>query len=158
MALAIIIMVLGGVLVSYTQTSQQAEWSGYSLAAQAAGIQQLEQARAGVWDAYQGKNDLTNLSLLNWKYDSTNKICSGYTTMILDVPISGSNYVVATNFVKIKMVNLNGVTTPSIQVQMVTVDTVWPFIGRFGTNWCVRLYTNHAAIYCATDDQDANSL
>ena len=60
-----------------------------------------------------------------WTYNAATRVGTGYTTNVLDVPVSGTNIVVATNFVTVKMLNLTGLT--NVQVQMVTVDTVWPF-------------------------------
>ena len=46
-AIAIMAFVFGGLISAYVQATRRAEWSGYSLAAQAMAIQQLEQACAG---------------------------------------------------------------------------------------------------------------
>ena len=62
-SLGIVTLLFGGILNAYIQSSRQAEWAGYSLAAQAIGIQQIEQARSGVWDYSISKNELTNLNL-----------------------------------------------------------------------------------------------
>ncbi len=151
-ALAIITLLFSGILTTYVQASRSAEWAGYSLAAQAIGIQQIEQARSGVWDYSIGKNELTNLSLSGWTYNLTTKVGTGYTTSVLDVPISGTNVVVVTNFVTVKTLNLTGFT--NVQVQMVSVDTVWPFFTRSGT----RLFTNRNASYFGPDNRDTSSL
>jgi len=151
-ALAVVALLFGGMLASYIQTSRQAEWAGYSLAAQAIGIRQIEQARSAVWDCSIGKNELTNLNLLAWTYNPATKVGTGYATNILDLPVSGTSIVVATNFVTVKMLNLAGFT--NAQVQMVTVDTVWPFLTSSGT----RLFTNRTATYFGPDNRDASSL
>ena len=151
-ALAIITLLFNGILTSYVQANRSAEWAGYSLAAQAIGIQQIEQARSGVWDYSIGKNELTNLSLSGWTYNPTTKVGTGYTISVLDVPISGTNVVVVTNFVTVKTLNLTGFT--NVQVQMVAVDTVWPFFTRSGT----RLFTNRNASYFGPDNRDTSSL
>jgi type II secretory pathway pseudopilin PulG len=154
MAIAIVAIVLGGMTVAYTQATRRAQWSGYSLAAQALAIQQLEQARAGVWDPSIQKNELTNLNLIGWAYNSGTRVLTGHTWANLDLPISGTNFVRATNFVTVSMINLNGMTSPPVQVQMVRVDTVWPF--RWGnTN---RYFTNSISTYCAPDNRDPDSL
>ena len=150
-ALAIITLLFSGILTAYIQSNRRAEWSGYSLAAQAVGIQQIEQARAGVWDG-QKLNELTNLNLLSWSYNATTRVGTGYTTNILDLPVSGTNIVVVTNFVTVKMLDLTGFT--NVQVQMVSVDTVWPFCSRSGT----RLFTNRTASYFGPDNRDMSSL
>jgi hypothetical protein len=151
-ALAIITLVFSGIITAYIQSSRRAEWSGYSLAAQALGIHQIEQARSAVWDFSITKNEITNLNLLSWSYNATTKVGTGYTTNVLDLPVAGTNIVVATNFVTVKMLNLTGFT--NVQVQMLSVDTVWPFPTRTGT--C--LFTNRTASYFGPDNRDASSL
>jgi prepilin-type N-terminal cleavage/methylation domain-containing protein len=151
-ALAIITLVFSGILTAYVQSSRSAEWAGYSLAAQAIGIQQIEQARSGVWDYSINKNELTNLNLVSWSYNATTRVGKGYTTSVLDLPVSGTNFVVVTNFVTVKTLNLTGFT--NVQVQMVSVDTVWPFLSRSGS----RLFTNRTASYFGPDNRDMSSL
>ena len=153
-AIAIVAVVLGGMTVAYTQTTRRAQWTGYSLAAQALAIQQLEQARSAVWDTSTSppRNELTNLSLSSWSYSAG--VLTGYTWTNLDIPISGTNAVRATNYVTVRMLYLNGVSVPPVLVQMVQVDTVWPFLWG-NTN---RFYTNSIATYCAPDSRDPNSL
>lgn len=152
-SLGIVTLLFGGILSAYIQSSRRAEWAGYSLAAQAIGIQQIEQARSGVWDYSISKNELTNLNLLSWSYNSTTKVGTGYTTNVLDVPVSGTNITVATNFVTVKMINLTGLS--NVQVQMVIVDTVWPFSTLRGER---LLFTNRTANYFGPDNRDASSL
>jgi prepilin-type N-terminal cleavage/methylation domain-containing protein len=152
-ALGIVTLLFSGILTAYIQSSRQAEWTGYSLAAQAIGVQQIEQARSGVWDLSISKNELTNLNLLSWTYNAATKVGTGYTTNVLDLPISGTNNVVmATNFVTVKMLNLTGLS--NVLVQMVTVDTVWPLTTRYGT----RLFTNRTATYYGPDNRDVSSI
>jgi prepilin-type N-terminal cleavage/methylation domain-containing protein len=151
-SLGIVTLLFSGILTAYIQSARQAEWAGYSLAAQAIGIQQMEQARSGVWDSSINKNELTNLNLLSWTYNATTKVGTGYTTNVLDLPISGTNSVIATNFVTVKLLNLTGQTNS--QIQMVTVDTVWPFQTATGR----RIFTNRTASYFGPDNRDASSL
>jgi prepilin-type N-terminal cleavage/methylation domain-containing protein len=151
-ALAIATILFSGILAAYIQSARQAEWSGYSLAAQAFGTHQIEQARSGVWDSSIGKNELTNLNLRSWTYNTTTRVGTGYTTNILDLPVAGTNVVVATNFVTVRMFNLSGFT--NVQVQMVTVDTVWPFLGPKTR----RMFTNRTATYFGLDNRDVSSL
>jgi prepilin-type N-terminal cleavage/methylation domain-containing protein len=149
---AIIALLFGGIINTYIQAGQQAEWAGYSLAAQSIGIHQIEQARSAVWDYSISKNEITNLNLLGWTYNTTTKVGTGYATNVLDLPISGTNIVIVTNYVTVKLLNLTGF--PNAQVQMVTVDTVWPFVRRGSS----RLYTNRTATYFGPDNRDASSL
>ena len=125
----IVAMVFGGIIMAYEQSGQRVEWTGYSLAAQALAMQTIEQARATVWDPAQTPpvNELTNLNLMGATFVSgpPNYILTGFTTNILDVPYQSTNYVMATNYVTISIVNLNG--NSNDQEQVVQVQTVWPF-------------------------------
>ena len=126
MSLAIVAFLFGGIVAAFVQSGNRAEWSGYSLAAQALAIQRLEQARSAKRDIMDTPvvNELTNLpSVL---------------TNILDIPISGTNAVIATNFVTISSIPIS--TTPLITVQMVQVNTVWPFRGKLFTNTIANYY------------------
>jgi prepilin-type N-terminal cleavage/methylation domain-containing protein len=160
--IAIIAVVFGTVLLAYNQATWRAEWSGYSLAAQSLATQQIEQARAAVWDPGDtqgqppgGKNELTNLTLSGRSVSGG--VVKGYTTAILDLPIStNAGPVWATNYVSIKTISpiFGGAAFNLAPVQMVRVDTVWPF--RIGnTN---RLYTNSVSTYFGPDNRAASSL
>lgn len=151
-AMVIIATVLGGMTVAYTQATRRAQWTGYQLAAQALAVQSIEQARSAVWDQSLKLNQITNLNLSGWSYSSG--VMRGYSWANLDLPISGSNFIRATNFVTIIMPYLNGTTNPPVQVQMIKVQTVWPFLwGNVS-----RYYTNTIATYCAPDNRDPSSL
>lgn len=152
-SMAIAAFVFGGIITAYIQSTRRAEWSGYSLAAQALAIQQLEQARSAVWDSALGKNEVTNLALNNWKYTNATRVGSGYSWTNLDLPVSGGNFVRATNYVTIRMLtNVAGV--PAVSLQMVQVDTVWPF--QIGTT--NRFFTNSISTYLAPDNRDVNTF
>lgn len=151
-ALAVVMLLFSGVITTYITSARQAEYAGYSLAAQAVGIHQIEQARSAVWDYSISKNELTNLNLLSWTYNGTTKVGTGFATNVLDLPISSTNCVMVTNFVTVKMIGLTGLT--NVQVQLVTVDTVWPFPTKTG----MRLFTNRTAAYYGPDNRDATSL
>jgi prepilin-type N-terminal cleavage/methylation domain-containing protein len=124
---AIVAVVFGGVITSYVQSGMRVQWSGYSLAAQSLATAVLEQAKSGVWDPAQAVpiNNLTNLNLRSPSYNSSTKTYTGYSTAILDVPYSSTNFTVATNFVTVQLIYVSGVT--NVQMQFVRVDTVWPF-------------------------------
>lgn len=149
-SLGVVTVVFGGILTAYIQASRKAEWTGYALAAQSIGIHQIEEARAAVWDYSIAKNELTNLNLV-WTYNN-GKVGRGWTHRVLDIPISGTNRVFATNFVTVKLLSVTGLT--NVQVQMVIVDTVWPFPTGRG----VRLFTNRTASYFGPDNRDASTL
>lgn len=138
MSLLIVGSVFGGILMAYVQSGKRAEWSGMSLAAQAYGIQQLEQARAAVWDesAQIPFNQITNLLLLSPSYYSNS--LRGYTWTNLDIPFAGTNFVRATNFVVITNVPIS--VNPAISVTSVQVDTVWHYQEKTFTNRLVNYY------------------
>lgn len=131
-SLAISGILLGGVVTAYIQSLQRAEWSGYSLAAQAIAIQQLEQARAARWD--------TQVTPVVDDLVSTNFPSPSVT--ILDLPVSGTNVVYATNYTSVSTVSVS--VSPAATVKLIEVKTVWPFLNG-------RLYTNSAATYRAPD-------
>lgn len=149
MSIAIAAIVFGGIILAYVQSTRRAEWSGYSLAAQALAVQQLEQARSAIWDPPL-RNFVTNLNL-TWISANPRK---GYSWGILDLPITTNGVtVIATNYVTITMItNVGGV--PGVSLQMVRVDTVWPF----QTRQAKLYFTNTIATYLAPDNRDPDSL
>jgi len=104
---------MSGIVSGFVQATKQAEWASYSLAAQSLANQCLEQARAAKWDpsAYPPVDQL---------------LASNFpiTTQILDIPITKSNIVYATNVVTITTIS----TTPPLR--MIRVDCTWPFFDR----------------------------
>jgi hypothetical protein len=154
LAAGIIALVYGMIISCYIQSGLRAQWSGYSLAAQSLTVQQIEQARSAIWDPAMNNNEVTNLNLEGRSYNSSSRTWSGYTTALLDVPYATTNYVTATNFVSIQLIDLNNETNPPVQVQMIRVDTVWPFFYR-----SLNLYfTNTAATLLAPDNRDPRAL
>lgn len=155
-SIAVTGLAFAGILAGYVQSARRAEWSGYSLAAQALAIQQLEQGRSAVWDYSAGntRNELTNLNLINRSYNTSTKTATGYSWGILDLPYSGTNVIRATNFVTVRMFYLNNVANPPVQLQMMQVDTVWPF--SVGTT--LKYFTNTVATYFAPDNRDPETL
>jgi len=148
-SLAIAALLFGGIITAYTVTTRRAEWTGYSLAAQSLAVQQLEQARSAVWDPSIGKNEITNLNLLSWTYTNSTRVGKGYSWANLDIPVQGNNFTRATNFVTITMLtNVTG--APGVNLQMVHVDTVWPYMIGGST----RLFTNSLCTYLAPDNRD----
>jgi hypothetical protein len=149
---AIVALIFGGIINAYIQSGKRLQWTGYSLAAQQMANSILEQARSGTWDPTIPENDVTNmiLNLQGATYTSTNGTCTGYTTGILDVPISGTNTVTATSYVTVQMVNV----AANVQVQYLRVDTVWPF----GLWKNMRYYTNTVVTMIAPDNRSSNSF
>jgi prepilin-type N-terminal cleavage/methylation domain-containing protein len=132
-SLAIAGLLFGGLITAYVQSSYRAEWSGYSLAAQALAVQQLEQARAANWDINTAppRNEITNVPAI--------------TAVILDMPVTGTNVVWATNFTTITSVPITN--TIGASVYMVRVDTCWPFM--WGGK--KKYFTNTVADFFAPD-------
>jgi len=126
---AIVALLFGGIITGYIQGAYRAEWAGYNLAAQALAMQQIEQAKSAKWD--NNVNEFTNLLTLTWA--------------TLDLPINGTNMVYATNYVTVTPNQIS--STPDVFVQMVKVDTVWPYIRKGITLY----YTNTVADYYAKD-------
>jgi len=156
MAMGIVALIFGGTIEAYIQSSQRIEWSGYSMAAQSLAQQTIEQARAGLWDPSENPpvNEVTKLNLLPYSisYNSANQTWTGYSTNILDVPYSGSNYVVATNFVTIQEISINGYS--NVLGQVIRVDCVWPFGFRPGS----PCFTNTVCTLMAPDNRDPNTF
>jgi Tfp pilus assembly protein PilV len=132
-SLAILLLSFSGIIGGYIHSCYRAEWSGYSLSAQALGEQQLEQARCATWDirSLPVRNDLTNISTIS--------------AARLDLPISGTNAVWATNYVTVSTVAITN--TINASVYLVRVDTVWPFTWKGQ----IRYFTNTLADYFAPD-------
>lgn len=118
---------VSGIVAGFMQSHAQAEWSAYSLAAQSLALQPVEQARVAKWDpyAYPAVDQVTNLT--------------GVTTHVLDVPITGTNIVYATNRVTVTTVSVNP------PLKKVYVETTWRFMNR-------GIFTN-AVITCRAPDQ-----
>jgi len=126
-ALAISLILISGVVSGFIQTTRQAEWSAYSLAAQSLASQSLEQSRAAKWDpkAYPAIDQLVSSNF-------------PIRAQILDIPVTRSNIVYATNIVTISTVSLNP------PLKMISVQCIWPFLER-------GLFTNTVVSYRAPD-------
>jgi hypothetical protein len=126
----IIMLVFGAIIGGYIQTSYRAEWTGYSLAAQAAAVQQLESAKCAVWDPQQTpvQDEISKLPLV--------------TSTLLDLPVNGTNTLYATNYTTVTLMQ-NGVYSN----YCVQVNTVWPFRWKNQTVY----YTNTIVDYFAPD-------
>ncbi len=131
-SLSITGLILAGVITAYIQSLKRAEWSGYSLAAQALAIQQLEQTRAARWDT-QSTPVIDELVSSNFPSP---------TVIMLDLPVSGTNILYATNYISISTVPVS--VAPPVSVKYIEIRTVWPF-----TNG--KIYTNTVATYRAPD-------
>lgn len=125
-----------GVVAGYTQCMRQAEWSAYSLAAQSLAMQPIEQARAAKWDPYASPpvDDITNSPWARYAGTTWTLLA----TNILDIPISGTNIVYATNRTTVRAVS----TTPPLKE--ISVETTWRFMNR-------GVFTNTVVSYRAPD-------
>jgi type II secretory pathway pseudopilin PulG len=135
-------LVFVGILMGYVRSGQRAEWSGLSLAAQAYGIQQIEQARAAAWDLSQvpPTNQIPNLNLIGWTYSTSDKLFRGYTWTNIDIPYAGSNFIRATNFVTINTNVQIVAALTNLVVTSVQVQTVWRYNSKNATNTLVNYY------------------
>lgn len=129
-ALAVAALILGGLVLGYVMSTQRAEWSAYSLAAQSLAIQRVEQARAVKWDL-QAFPQTTNTDQL---------VPSNFTPRreILDIPMTGGQITYATNYTTITDFR------PGMNLKMIRVDCVWQFCSR-------GVFTNTIATYRAPD-------
>lgn len=158
-AFVIVAIMFGVIINGYVVAAKRSQWTGYSLAAQSLGLQTVEQLRSAVWDPGQpGKQiDATNMNLLNKTFTPSGAgwtNFTGYTTNILDVPWKGTNYIVATNYVMMRVTKL--AYNPNITVQIVRVDTVWPFTAW--KNFTLQYYTNTICTLLAPDNRDPSTL
>jgi type II secretory pathway pseudopilin PulG len=103
---AIILMTLGGVIYGYVKTTDRAEWSAYSLAAQSLALQGVEQTRAAKWDP-QAWPPIDQLGTTNFVQVEQ-----------LDVPENGSP-VLATNYISVTLVSSNP------PLKQLRADCVW---------------------------------
>jgi hypothetical protein len=99
-------MTLGGVIYGYVKTTDRAEWSAYSLAAQSLALQGVEQTRAAKWDP-QAWPPIDHLAPTNFVQIEQ-----------LDVPKKGPP-VLATNYVSITLVSTNP------PLKQLRADCVW---------------------------------
>ena len=157
-AACIVALVFAGIIQAYLLSGRRLQWSGYSLAAQSLALQSIEQARATVWDPAQTPpvNEITNLNLMGTTLStySNTFTFTGYSTNILDIPYSGTNYVIATNYVTVVMTNFRG--NVNVQEQVVTVQTVWPYyIGADSIN---QYFTNTVSTIISPDNRDPSTF
>jgi type II secretory pathway pseudopilin PulG len=120
---AIMGLVIGGTINAYVNSGLFAERAGYELAAQAQAVQVMERARAASWDTQviPAVDYTTNLPAV--------------TTSFLELPISGTNVVVCTNYFSV--VNITNDTSLGVVIKMFQVTTIWPWRGVTMTNTIV---------------------
>ena len=122
LSVVIITMLFATIVIGYTRASEYAQWSGYSLAAQAQSTMQLEEFRSVIWDtqATPVVDNTTNIP--------TNLV------LCLDLPVSGTNVLYATN-----TATVTAITNGTAVVKMIVVNTTWtlPMTGKHYTNTIV---------------------
>jgi type II secretory pathway pseudopilin PulG len=120
---AIASIAIGGIMTGYVVSARRAEWSVYSLTAHAVATQALERARAIRWDPT--ANPPIDLLVTN-NFPKE--------TILMDLPVSGTNATYATNTITITSISVNP------PVKLIMVECVWPFVNG-------RRYTNTIATY-----------
>ncbi len=113
MSMAIAALSIGGIIAGYTLSARKAEWSAYSLAAHSLAMQRLEQTRSAKWDP-QGWPPVDEVVSSNFPVRID----------VLDIPISGTNVVYATNTTSISSLSTNP------PLKMIRVDCSWMFLSR----------------------------
>ena len=127
-ALAVGGLIIWGLLVGFISSSERAEWTAYSLAAQSLANQGIEQTRAAKWEP--------NSGTLNQLIDATDKPSP---PLLMDLPYASTNWVMATNYTTIA-----SVPGSSAPLKMIRVDCVWTFGAR-------GPFTNTMVTYRAPD-------
>jgi hypothetical protein len=120
-------LTLGGIIYGYVISAKSAEWSSYYTAAQSLAMQRLEQTRAAKWDL-QAEPQIDNLVSSNFPKSIE----------ILDIPITRTNVVYATNLTTIATISTNP------PLKMIRVDCSWTFTGH-------TLFTNTVVTYRSPD-------
>ena len=119
-----------GIIYGYALTSDQAQWSSCSLAAQSMAVQGVEQARAAKWDP-QAWPAIDELGTTNYSQVSA-----------LDVPVAKGNILFATNYISISAVS----SFPP--VRELRADCVWKMLNGARTR---GLFTNTVVSLRAPD-------
>lgn len=113
MSISVAAITIGGIIAGYTMSARWAEWSSYSLAAYSLAMQKLEQTRAAKWDP-QGFPAVDELVSSNFPVQFD----------VMDIPVSGTNVVYATNTTTITTLSA------SPDLKMIRVDCTWMFMSR----------------------------
>jgi Na+/glutamate symporter len=125
----IMMLLFGAIISAFIQASYRAEWSGYSLAAQALAVQELESAKAAVWDTQQTpvNDEISRLPRSS--------------KALLDLPVSGTNFVWATVTNIITLIPSSG----QYSNYMVKVSVTWPFRWKSQTVYFTNTIVNYYA-------------
>lgn len=126
-AMMIVAIVVSATINGYILSTNRADWSAQSLAAHSLALQRLEQVRAATWNL-SGETDVDNVTAANFPDVKS----------VLDLPVSGTNAVVAMTYTTITTVSANP------PLKMIRVDCVWPYRHR-------GLFTNTVTTYRAAE-------
>jgi prepilin-type N-terminal cleavage/methylation domain-containing protein len=126
-AMAIAALVMAGMFEGYALASRRAQFTAYSLAANATAMKQMERIIASQW-VISGET-VTNIFNPALRTVQTNALC---------MPSNGTNLVYATNFATVTQLSTN---PPYL---MVRVDCVWNFMG-------MGVFTNTLAVLRGPD-------
>ena len=163
LCLVIIALVFGGIIQGYTSATYRAEWTGYSLAAQALALQSIEQARSATWDTAIGTDDIPgmlkalgnyNSNLVSGTVASGVVMMKGATNRVLDLPTTPGQ---STNYATITVTATRYQPLPGLggnNMYVIQVDALWAFQWKHRTNY----YTNTLVTYMAPDNQSPSSL
>jgi len=126
-SIAIATISIGGIVVGFNVAARRAEWSACSTAAQLMAMRGIEQTRAAKWDplGYPPVDDLVAGNFPN-------------VVAALNIPLSNTNAVSATNRTSITLVSAN----PPLKT--VRVDCIWSLLSR-------GPFTNSVITYRAPD-------
>jgi type II secretory pathway pseudopilin PulG len=111
-ATAIAVLVMAGMFQGYSIASRQAQFSSFSLAANAMAMQQMESIVAATWVV--SGTSVTNIFSPVLTATQVNALC---------VPSTGTNLVFGTNYATVTQLSTN---PPYLMVQ---VSCVWNFMG-----------------------------
>lgn len=126
-SMMILAIVISATINGYILSTNRADWSSQSLAAHSLALQRLEQVRAATWNI-SGETDVDQVTAANFPPLQS----------VLDLPVSGTNAVMATIRTTITTVSA------SPPLRMVRVDCIWPYRNR-------GLFTNTITTYRAAE-------
>jgi hypothetical protein len=121
----IMTLVIGGSMTAYNKTALFTERTGYQLAAQSQAVQQFEHVRAALWDTMSTPPVDNTTNFPGATFSGSN--CTIITSAILELPISGTNVIYATNYLTVSTITVTN--APLTYIKMIQVDTYWPWNG-----------------------------
>jgi Tfp pilus assembly protein PilE len=123
MSAGITALMVGSIASAYVSTARRAEWAASSAAASNMAMQRMEQVRIAAWDT---KSSPAVDELVSNNFPVV--------VQTLNLPIPGTNVVLATNTTTITLISSNP------PIKMIRTDCTWQFMGR-------TVYTNSIVAY-----------